>query len=48
MRRLPVKPITANLLSDTLQSGDIVNLFDVRPATESAVTSIAQARPLMQ
>ena len=42
----PVKPITASLLSDMLQSGDIVNLFDVRPAAERAVASIAQARPL--
>ena len=42
----PVKPITASLLSDMLQSGDIVNLFDVRPAAERAIASIAQARPL--
>jgi len=42
----PVKPITASLLSDMLQSGDIVTLFDVRPAAERAVASIAQARPL--
>ena len=42
----PVKPITVRLLSDMLQSGDILNLFDVRPAAERAVASIAQARPL--
>lgn len=42
----PVKPVTASLLSDMLQSGDIVRLFDVRPAAERAVASIAQARPL--
>ncbi len=42
----PVKPITASLLNDMLQSGDIVNLFDVRPAAERTVASIAQARPL--
>lgn len=42
----PVKSITASLLSDMLQSGDIVNLFDVRPAAERDVASIAQARPL--
>ncbi len=42
----PVKSITVSLLSDMLQSDDSVNLFDVRPAAERAVASIAQARPL--
>jgi monothiol glutaredoxin len=42
----PVKSMTVSLLSDMLQSGDIVNLFDIRPAAERAVASIAQARPL--
>jgi len=41
----PVKPITASLLSDLLQSGDSLNLFDVRPDAERTVASIAQARP---
>jgi len=42
----PVKSITVSLLSDILKSGDIVNLFDVRPAVERAVATIAQAHPL--
>ncbi len=42
----PVKSITVSLLSDMLQSDDSVYLFDVRPAAERAVASIAQARPL--
>ncbi len=42
----PVKLITVSLLSEMLQSGDIVNLFDVRPAAERVVASITQARPL--
>ncbi len=42
----PVKQITVSLLSEMLQSGDIVNLFDVRPAAERTVASITHARPL--
>lgn len=41
-----VKPLTAVRLNDMLESGEIVNLFDVRPAPERAVASIAPARPL--
>jgi monothiol glutaredoxin len=41
-----VKPLTAVRLNDMLESGEIVNLFDVRPALERAVASIAPARPL--
>jgi monothiol glutaredoxin len=41
-----VKPLTAVGLSDMLGSDETVNLLDVRPDSERAVASIAQARPL--